>query len=216
MTVALCTAASGPHTQLLDMAEPALLRYADRWGMTPVVVRNMQCDRPASWYKLLLISLMLGEEHETVVWVDADTLFVDFDRNILDPALPDRPLWMTLHKVPDGRTVPNCGVLIVHQHPRIRDFLNTAWAQTQYVDHPWWEQAAILHLLGWEVERPGGLANPPTEDTEWTPLVGWLGTEWNSMPLHDPHPHPVIKHYSGMGMPARVDQMRADLERVAA
>lgn len=209
MTVALCSAAIGPHLQMLNLAEPTFARYADEHGFVLHIVRDFDLDRPASWYKLKLIE-RLHFDHETVIWVDADAMVVNPHRNILDAALPTHPLWMVRHHVAGHvPLIPNAGVIVAHRNFPLHDFFRAAWDMVQYVDHPWWEQAAMLDLLGYHIEPPGGLAYPHG-DTEWTPLVGWLGTEWNSMG-HDPHPDPVIKHFTPMSLTNRLEAMRAEV-----
>lgn len=193
---------------MLDIARPALERYAAAHRMdlhTPDIPDRF--PRPASWFKVQLVDQLLWDGYETVVWVDADTLFVRFDRSIVDLSPRGHSLWMVKHRI-EGRDylLPNCGVLVAHRDPRLTAFLAEVWRQEQWVTHPWWEQAAILSLLGWNVEQPGGLASPGLS-TDWSDLVGFLGVEWNSM-RYDPHPDPVVKHYTGMGWAERVRMMR--------
>lgn len=208
MTAVICSSATGRHTELLDVAEPTLERYADRHGMAVHVERREAFDRPPSWRKILLLYRLL-EDYETAVWVDADAMFVSFDRDILDTADLSRPLWMCFHRVDSlGHLLPNCGVLVAHRDDRLFDFFDEVWAQEQFIDHPWWEQAAVCHLLGYTVDPPGGFAHPG-EETAWSDLVGRLGTEWNSM-CHDPHPEPVIKHFTGRPFDERLAAMRAE------
>lgn len=211
MTVALCSAASGRHLELLDVAEPTFKRYAAEHGFDLIVDREPDSfGRPTSWHKINMLCDALGKvpRYDTAIWVDADALFVRFDKNILDVTDRDRPLWMTMHKVGGAdHPLPNCGVLVAHRHDDLLAFLGNAWRKKHFIDHPWWEQAAILELLGYSIDRPGGLAHPG-EPTQWTRLVGFMGTQWNSMPLHDPHPEPMIVHFSGMGFDQRLEGMK--------
>lgn len=205
MNVVVCSGASGPHLELLDISAPTFSHYADRNRFDLHIDRNLGGERPPSWYKIPLLKELLAD-YDAAIWIDADAKVVAHHRNILDDADPSRPLWMVLHRAGDVM-LPNAGVMVAYSDPLLLDFFDAAWGQTQYVDHPWWEQAAMLHLLGYSIDRPGGLASPGPA-TRWTPLVGWLGTEWNSMP-HDPHPHPYIRHFSGMPFLSRLEGMRA-------
>ena len=208
MSVVLCSAAVGPHTQLLDLAEPTFARYAAEHGFDLHVERDFHIDRPPSWFKLKLIE-RLHFDYDTVIWVDADAMVVNPHRNILDAVHPGPSLWMTRHHVAGHvPLIPNAGVMVAQRDFVLHDFFRAAWDQEQFIDHPWWEQAAMLDLLGYHIEPPGGLASPG-EPTRWTPLVGWLGTEWNSMP-HDPHPDPVIRHFTAMSFLSRLEAMRSE------
>ena len=197
MTAVLCSAATGDHTALLDIAARSFASYAEHHNFDLCTDPPGEWfTRPTSWFKILRLAGLLEDGYDTAVWVDADAMFVRFDRNIIEAAPPTRPLWMTLHRHPGAdHPLPNCGVLVAHKSDRLYEFFDRVWEQTEYVEHPWWEQAAILQLLGWTIDPPGGLAHPG-KDTEWTPLVGWLGTEWNSM-TYDEHPTPYVKHYTG-------------------
>lgn len=207
MTTALCSAAAGGHVKLLDLAEPTFEKYARQWGWD-YHRGEIGGDRPASWSKLDVIRALMAD-YETVVWVDADAMFVRYDRDILRDTDPARPLWMAMHRVRGlANALPNAGVLVAYKTPRLLEFFDEVYDQEQFIDHPWWEQAAMLHLLGYRIDPPGGYATPGI-GTEWSPLVGFFGTEWNSMP-HDPHPNPLIKHFSGMSFAARLETMRGE------
>lgn len=203
MKAAICSAASGDHLRLLDISEPTLQRYADIHELDLRLTRySAPQERPTSWYKLRLLLDLFDEGYEAAMWIDADALIIRYDWNIFQQHARSS-LWMVLHNDPDSNPRPNCGVLVAWNELRVRRFLEKAWEQTQYLTHPWWEQAAMLDLLGWELGN--GWAKPGLP-TEWSDLVGWLGTEWNSMP-QDPHPYPIIKHWPGTPFMTRLEEM---------
>lgn len=205
MTAVLCSAANGPHEQLLDLAEPSFRKYTETFGMDLHVVRGFHIDRPASWFKLDLVTDLLGS-YDTVVWVDADAMCVNFERNILSVTSNERPLWMLQHKVAGmNHLLPNAGVFVAHNNPETLAFFEQAQRLHEFIEHPWWEQAAFLHLFGFYVAPNVGWAQPIGK-TEWTKMPGWFGTEYNSM-YHDPHPDPVIRHWSGLPFMERVEGM---------
>ncbi len=106
---------------------------------------------------------------------------MDADMVIVDPSedldVPDGA-WQALvaHHTNDGE-VPNCGFWLVRQP--MRDVLQAAWAMTGYLTHPWWEQAAIVELMGYQ-GQPLALAQP----TDLYEATHFLGAEWNDH-LHD-------------------------------
>lgn len=87
---------------------------------------------------------------------------------------------------------------------------------TKYTNHFWWENAAIMDLLGFRLELTGNLDdNAPEESVlnkvEWLPLV------WNCIPYLDREEtsyfnevlDPIIVHYAGIAMKARIPLMQA-------
>ena len=96
------------------------------------------------------IVLDLLERYEWVFWIDADALIVEFSRDIVDE-LPESAFLGLVEHAYDGHRFPNTGVMIVRSSPVAREFWSEVWARTEYVDHPWWENAAVLSLLGYRV-----------------------------------------------------------------
>ena len=79
---------------------------------------------------------------------------------------------------------------------------------TEYVDHKWWENAALLDLLGYDIETE------PIRKVKSSPLdrrIEWLGNEWNSISL-DAAAQPMIVHYPGHTNEDRKRLMRADVD----
>jgi hypothetical protein len=98
-------------------------------------------DRPPSWYKIKLILSEFDKGHDWVMWVDADTLLVNNDFDITQ--LLDDVSEIIISK---DINVMNCGVMIWRNNPRTRDILNAIWESTEFMHHPWWENAAFLNL----------------------------------------------------------------------
>jgi hypothetical protein len=70
--------------------------------------------------------------------------------------------------------------------------LDEMWKLTEYIDHCWWEQAAMLELLGFDPRtRPVSLFAP----TELWDRTHWLETGWN-VHVNDVYksPRPRFKH----------------------
>ena len=78
------------------------------------------------------------------------------------------------------------------------------------IDHPWWEQAALLKLLGYEPHYTSITYNGPTKFTDW---VGPLDYKWNSRPYNgDASPDPAIMHYCRLAMRLRIKEMKQQRE----
>jgi len=202
---ALVTFALGrEHRQLLQLSLPRIAGYADRHGYElhadPPGVRT----RPASWLKVAAL-LDLLEEHDEALWIDCDVVIVEPELDLADE-VPFHA-WQALarHHTADGE-VPNCGVWYVRQEAR--PALERIWRLDRYLDHPWWEQAAMIHLLGY-AGQPLELREP----TELYERTHWLGLEWNSHEQHDQHPAPRFAHATHGSLAWREDVMRAHLAR---
>jgi hypothetical protein len=99
---------------------------------------------------------------------------------------------------------------MVRSTARADAFLRLVWDQDRYIDHVWWENAAILDLLGYRLSPCG-----PERPSPHRRLVRFLGNEWNSI-QEDPSPRPVIRHYPGRSRQERLARMRADLAAAPA
>ena len=144
MTKALVTLARGPeHEALLDIALPSFQEFADRHGYD-LLIPELACDRPVSWWKVPALKAALGA-YDEALWVDCDIVITDPSEDVTVP----KDAWqaMVQHHTGDG-DVPNCAVWYVRK-PMV-PVLDEVWAQTHRLNHGWWEQAAMLDLLGYQ------------------------------------------------------------------
>lgn len=198
MSTVVCTMAHGPHIALLDVTGPALGRYAERFGYEFVEVRHrLDPSRPASWDKVVLLRALV-REFDTVLWVDADAAVLDAAPAIEDALQPKRFMHVVEHRLAGGR-VPNAGVMAFRGGRVSRAFLDRVWSSRRFVQHKWWENAAILHLLGYR-DRDG---LRPVVPSAWRMGLGVLDTAWNSIPA-DPSPRPYIVHVPGVPLDERL------------
>ncbi len=207
----VCSIGAGAHGELLDIARPPLAAWASRFGYDlDLRTELIAPDRPASWSKVRLVRELL-DSHRVVIWLDADTVVVDGREDLACRVSRQRPLALVAHHYA-AQTVPNLGVFAMRSCARTKALLDTLWSMTEYVDHTWWENAALLDLLGYDI------ATEPirkVRESELDARIEWLGTEWNSIAL-DPSDHPIIVHHPGTADADRVRLMTADVERWTA
>jgi len=209
---ALATFATGPASELLTLALPTFQEYADRHGYELVVAECAADGRPPSWGKIPLLQRLLLA-HEFVLWIDADALILDssVDLETVVPRNAFQAFAVPVCSGADGTISPNCGVWALRGGDRAQDFLTEVWAQADLIDHWWWEQAAVMRLLGWSVEDP--LAK--LRDSAWDDGTFTLSEEWNSIPMF-----PVgyslarIRHYAGWPAGRKRFDMRTDVARM--
>ena len=179
--------------------------YAHRYGYEVVThQRALQTSRPPAWDKILLLRTLL-DSYDTAIWVDADAVIVQYDQDICDVADHTKQFWLTKHHF-NSADQPNTGVLVLHRSPDVIRFLEQVWCQTSLIHHPWWEQAAILRLLGYDVNQIGQARL--TQPTPWLDMVGWLPKEWNSI-MEDMADEPRIVHFAGQPTDVRVEHLSA-------
>lgn len=210
MRKVLCSLGIGPHADLLELAKPTYETYAHLHGYDLVLSEQpLTLDRPAAWNKVPLIRQLLGQ-YELIMWVDADAMVVNPEVDIVTATDDAHFLWMVEHHV-DVQDEPlfNSGVMVVRSSEDAAYFFDEVWKSVDFIDHPWWEQAAIMTLLGFDLSVPGlaRLVHP----TPCYNKVGKLSTEWNSM-VHDPHPSPRIVHFPGMPFEDRLEKMTEQLK----
>ena len=79
------------------------------------------------------------------------------------------------------------------------------------MQHDWWENAAVLDVLGYELEPTVRLVRTPRIMRR----VQFLDVAWNSI-VEDAAEHPRIKHYPARSQEHRLEHLRADLETFRA
>lgn len=202
----ICTAATGPFTELLDINLPVLRAYAKRHRFDLVTVTDdTACGRPAAWGKIPIILRLLAS-YQVVVWLDADTIIVDPSRNIADELRPGKDLYLVEHYHERGVTA-NTAVFMLRSGACAKCLPIRAWNRTDYLHHQWWENAAIMELLGYRVDPVPCVHE---RRTPWRDRTHFLDIAWNSMPFHITSPGPVINHYGGQPLEVRRARMLAD------
>jgi hypothetical protein len=202
----------GPHAELLALSGETFRVYAGRHGYD-LDLRQVapSTDRPIPWAKVLLLQEALSR-FDLVLWIDADAAVVDPSVDIAD-LLGGRDLMgMVAHATPESDDpIPNCGVWLVRSHRMTRKFLDDVWRSTAYIEHKWWENAAVMDLLGYELAPAVRLVRP-------TPMyrrTHFLPTEWNSIAA-DGSPTARIVHFPGAPLAERIAGLEAAVARLHA
>jgi glycosyl transferase family (putative galactosyltransferase) len=208
---ALCSIGAGAHEALLAVSEPTFRAYAERHGYDVITSTDADTTRPPAWAKVPMIRGAL-DEHDLVLWIDADAVIVDDRDDIANALEPETQLALVQHRR-DDELIPNTGVMAWRAGDFARSLLDRMWASTKYVDHPWWENAAMLDALGYDVPRFNRLdrirrrrlraRQPP-------PGVQFLPGHWNWSYLDRPA-DPRIIHCLGVPVEQRLRDMQAAL-----
>lgn len=176
MSKAIVSYAVGLHEQLLDIAWPSFVGFARRHGWDLYRASKHGKDRPPAWYKLQAI-LGLLPNYDEVLLLDADTIIVDGREDLTAPEWAWQA--MVRHRTGDG-DVPNTGVWLCRK-PML-PVIEAAWNNTKWLMHGWWEQAALLDLMGYHVEAPCHQVT----NTELYQKTYFLDPSWNVHKWHEP------------------------------
>lgn len=215
----LTTAYDDAFAPMGDLSARAIRLYADAHGYDVRIERDRLSDRPPPWNKVLLLHRLMAEGYDWVIWIDADALIVRQDVAIAD-CLPDTAdLALANHKqvsitMPGVRVeldVPNTGVMFVRNSDWSRAYWTRIWEMTQYLEHAWWENAAVIDTLGYRYLLDRTQRNAP--DPETLAHVHWLDWNWNSVPGECEGPDPIVRHYTRRSdFGGRLKEMVADYE----
>ena len=204
MRKCLVTYAAGAHEELLDVALPSYKDFAHRHGYE-LVIGEKVIDLPPAWNK---VPLLLGALacYDEVVWFDCDLVVVD-PKDDFPPLTSAHSL---VRHFEDDSEVPNSGVWRLWRSaiPLLQLMLKLE----VFRDHGWWEQAALMTLMGYTVPTQGS-EFPKTkckcvQQTEWYKQCSFMRLCWNSHPNYRAE-RPRIVHCSYTNMLQRIEVMRA-------
>lgn len=215
----IVTYAEGGHEELLDVAMPTYKEFAGRHGYDIIVGKKM-CNLPPAWNKIPLLIDALQYYNE-VVWFDCDMVVVDpsedFQPMASDPVngiFTQDKLFAMVRHFEDNSEVPNSGVWRLRRSCGdlfSMDLLQQIQLLEVFRHHGWWEQAALMTLMGYCVP-PEGSHFPDTKcrcvvQTKWYNACQFMRLCWNSHPNYRAE-RPRIVHCSYPSMALRLEVMR--------
>lgn len=146
MRCCLATWFTADFAEVGEACLSTLRRYGERHDIAVRANFRVTDQRLASWTKLEIIQQLFAEGFEGVVWIDADALFVN-DEPDIRASFPPADIGLVAHHY-NNRSVPNCGVMFLRNTAWCRAFLKRWSACPRHNRHFWWENAALLDLLG--------------------------------------------------------------------
>lgn len=210
MRKVLCSLGAGSHQELLSVSSQTFALYAQRHDYDLDLRHEVLApDRPAAWSKVPLIRELL-RRYDLVLWIDCDAAIVDPTLDIADELERRDLMGLVAHEY-DGQAIPNCGVWILRRSRAVMRFLDAVWRRTEFLDHEWWENAAVLDELGYTLE--------PRVESVRTPRIRsrtrYVDRSWNSIQI-DTAAHPRVNHYPGRSHEYRLAQLTRDVETARA
>lgn len=198
---------------LLDVAAPTFRRYADRHGYElrldrslddTAAVADPRARARVRWEKVRLLRSLLPD-HEVVFWLDADAVVCRDDRDVVEDLPPGRFQGLVLETFPD-RTNPNTGVWVLRNVPAALRFLDAVLDVGQ-LEHSWADQAAVCHLLGWDLGDRHGHGARRARVSPFLAGTAWLPGEWNTVG-GTAAVRPRVAHFPGLPLAERLAAMR--------
>lgn len=120
---------------------PNFQAYCDTQGYDFIGGNKAVTNRPPAWEKIPLLYGVM-DSYDWLMWIDADALIMRHDFRIED-FLSDHDF------IVSGNKTINSGVFFVRCCDFSRQFLKDIYAQNKFINHVWWENAALIHLLNY-------------------------------------------------------------------
>jgi len=191
---AIVTYGVGDHAKLLALSLPKFEHYASLHDYDLRVVPCESDGRPHAWGKIPALTMLLSS-YDEVLWLDADVLIVAPKEDVASLVPAACMQAMVVHVNKRGSVVPNTGVWLVR--PDMVPYLRQAWNLTQRIHHAWWEQAAIIDLMGYSLR--GIRSKPPKRPNELYRRTLQLPAHWYDHlgDVTDLDSHPRMRHARG-------------------
>jgi len=145
MTFALCSLSVGDeYKKKVELCTKSQNDYVKKHGYVFITDESVyDTNRTPPWSKIRLIQKYL-RDYDYMVWIDADVMIMNNERRIEEfiSLVPDDAFLFI------GRDFNNLnsGVFIIRNCAEAFQFLDEVWSKTEYLNHEWWEQAAMIDL----------------------------------------------------------------------
>lgn len=184
-----------------------LARYGQRHGHDVVFARAADSDRPPSWHKLLLVRALFDRGYDYVFWVDADAMIIDGSADVAALARPDKDFHLVEHPFNGERpNTPNMGVFLIRNSAWSRDLIDRLWSLDKFAHATWWENAALLELLGLPGFEAQGI-DPSAGCQLDTDRIDYLPCDWNRVGKPGPPGPSIVRHFAGKSQRNRLRNM---------
>ncbi len=201
-------------------------KYAETNGYNFENIAMPNTGRPPAWSKIhILIEEMIKKKHDYIMWIDADAFFNNYNTDIASEIEEDKEIYMVKHycEVHKGTIYDNTkltilrintGVLLMKVSDYNLNFLQKVWGKEEYINHQWWEQAAIMDIIGFRSELNGNLND--NKGNFYLDKIKFLSNNWNSIPsnleLSMEKQDPTIIHMAGMKLEERIKYLNIKLK----
>lgn len=148
MKIAVCSLYIGvEYRDIVKYGKISLEKYCDKHGYdfiyeTEETIGGVyDAKRDIPWYKILLILKVMQKEYEFVVWIDADSQIVNYDKKLetFISEIGDKDLLV----VRDWKSILNTGTMFIRNSEYSRTLLQAVWNNKQPFRTDLHEQASL-------------------------------------------------------------------------
>ena len=211
--ICLTTYFDNKFGQIGKLCVQSIKKYAETFNYDFCLLNNIKSERPASWNKILIIQELFKKNYDFVFWVDADAIFIRFNRDIADEVVESKDLYLTKYYPPNGE-IPNMGIFLIRKSDWSTQLLNNLWKMEKYINHYWWENSAFIDLCGLVEKLPVDVKKTFTQpysrsNEKLLNKIKFLGPIWNSW-YGLTAKNPIINHYAALPLQIKFKLMFLD------
>lgn len=181
MRVGICTLVIGDeYSKTICQCTDTQISYATKHSYDRITDTTVyDSSRPISWFKIPLIQKYLSN-YNYILWMDADVMVTN--QNVRIESFIEEMHEDSFFLIARDLNNLNCGMFIIKNCEKSFEFLNDVWSRTEYINHPWWEQAAVIdvhsHYEGVQI-IPRHLSHTFNGyDKSTDPLYPWVKGDW--------------------------------------
>jgi hypothetical protein len=141
MKIKIISAYNEKMKALSDLSFRATEEFCEKHGFDCERYKIVEYDRPASWYKIKVILECLDQNYDFLLWIDADAIILNKNFNLKSLIKTDKNFYISK----DLNTL-NFGVFLARKNEFSKDLFEKIYSMTEYINHAWWEQAALIDL----------------------------------------------------------------------
>ena len=224
--IKIITSYNDEYKEVGDKTKETFKKYAQIQGYDFENIIMPKTGRPYAWNKIsILINEIKKRNFEYLMWIDADAFFNNYNIDISGEIEQDKEIYITKHycEVHKGSIYENTkltilrintGVLLIKNSDHNLKFFQKVWDNEQYINHQWWEQAAMMDVMGFKSELNGNLND--NKGNYYLEKVKFLSNDWNSIPsnldLSMEKQDPIIIHLAGMKFNERIKYINTKLK----
>ncbi|WP_395689821.1 putative nucleotide-diphospho-sugar transferase [Aestuariivirga sp.] len=210
--ICICTSYDERFSQIGDLSAQTLCAYGKRYGFSVQIEPEVAINRQPAWHRVRYIPELFKKGYEYVMWLDADALFARYDLDIRTVINGISDLYLVQHDIEGQRPtpVPNTGVMLIRNSQWSVDLFNTLWNMTEFLEHYWWENGALIKLLGYNKLLNAGENN---FNDEMLSHITFLPESWNFLPFISSGSDPFIIHYAGCDRATRNKNIPLDVKK---